>query len=130
MSQEGSMRRVTAIKNGTVIDHVPAGKALSVLKMLGIDAPASGVLGRPLGTRGGPWGLLGPPWGPTGPWALRRCGACAKRILHLSPVLAQHMVQCVALAARAARAASAARAPQWAIVPGYIYFALCANKCK
>ena len=34
MSQEGSMRRVTAIKNGTVIDHVPSGKALSVLKML------------------------------------------------------------------------------------------------
>ena len=36
MSQEANMRRVTAIKNGTVIDHVPAGKALSVLKMLGM----------------------------------------------------------------------------------------------
>ena len=41
MSQEGNMRRVTAIKNGTVIDHVPAGKALSVLKMLGIEGDMS-----------------------------------------------------------------------------------------
>lgn len=41
MSQEGSMRRVTAIKNGTVIDHIPSGKALSVLKMLGIDGDMS-----------------------------------------------------------------------------------------
>ena len=30
-----------AIKNGTVIDHVPAGKALSVLKMLGIEGDMS-----------------------------------------------------------------------------------------
>ena len=41
MSQEANMRRVTAIKNGTVIDHVPAGKALSVLKMLGIEGDMS-----------------------------------------------------------------------------------------
>tara|TARA_B100000989_G_C19532510_1_gene470894 strand:+ start:4081 stop:4557 length:477 start_codon:yes stop_codon:yes gene_type:complete len=41
MSQEGNMRRVTAIKNGTVIDHIPAGKALSVLKMLGIGGDMS-----------------------------------------------------------------------------------------
>lgn len=31
------MRRVTAINNGTVIDHVPAGAALSVLRMLGVS---------------------------------------------------------------------------------------------
>ena len=31
------MRRVTAINNGTVIDHIPAGSALSVLRMLGIS---------------------------------------------------------------------------------------------
>ncbi len=41
MSQESTMRRVTAIKNGTVIDHVPAGKSLSVLKMLGLDQSLS-----------------------------------------------------------------------------------------
>ena len=35
------MRRVTAIKNGTVIDHIPAGKSLSVLKMLGIGGDMS-----------------------------------------------------------------------------------------
>ena len=34
---ETSMRRVTAINNGTVIDHIPAGQALLVLKMLGLD---------------------------------------------------------------------------------------------
>ena len=28
--------RVTPIKNGTVIDHIPAGMALKVLKILGI----------------------------------------------------------------------------------------------
>ena len=39
--QEESMRRVNAIRNGTVIDHVPAGKALSVLKMLGINGQMS-----------------------------------------------------------------------------------------
>lgn len=32
----GEMRRVTAINNGTVIDHVPAGSALAVLRMLSI----------------------------------------------------------------------------------------------
>ena len=41
MSQEANMRRVTAIKNGTVIDHIPAGKSLSVLKMLGIGGDMS-----------------------------------------------------------------------------------------
>src|SRR2546422_9080475 len=29
--------RVTPIKNGTVIDHIPAGMALKILKILGID---------------------------------------------------------------------------------------------
>ena len=33
----GEMRRVTAINNGTVIDHVPAGSALAVIRMLGIS---------------------------------------------------------------------------------------------
>ncbi|GIS41745.1 MAG: hypothetical protein Ct9H90mP14_2010 [Methanobacteriota archaeon] len=28
------MRRVTAICNGTVVDHIPAGKALQVMQML------------------------------------------------------------------------------------------------
>ena len=37
MSQEHNMRRVTAIRNGTVIDHIPAGQAMRVLSMLGID---------------------------------------------------------------------------------------------
>jgi len=41
VSQEANMRRVTAIKNGTVIDHIPAGKALSVLKMLGVGGDMS-----------------------------------------------------------------------------------------
>lgn len=36
--------RVTPIRNGTVIDHIPAGMALKVLKILGIyDAPPSTV---------------------------------------------------------------------------------------
>ena len=30
------MRRVTAIRNGTVIDHIPAGHALQVIQMLHI----------------------------------------------------------------------------------------------
>ena len=34
MSDEHSMRRVTAIRNGTVIDHIPNGQALRVLEML------------------------------------------------------------------------------------------------
>lgn len=33
--------RVTPIKNGTVIDHIPAGKALKVLKVLGIGESVS-----------------------------------------------------------------------------------------
>jgi len=41
MSQEHNMRRVTAIRNGTVIDHVPAGHAMRVLEMLGIDQTSS-----------------------------------------------------------------------------------------
>ena len=31
------MRRVTAIRNGTVVDHIPAGRALQVIQMLRID---------------------------------------------------------------------------------------------
>ena len=57
MSQEANMRRVTAIKNGTVIDHVPAGKALSVLKMRGIGGdmanPVSLVMNVPSKKMGG-----------------------------------------------------------------------------
>jgi len=41
MVDEANMRRVTAIRNGTVIDHVPSGQALTVLKMLGIDGRMS-----------------------------------------------------------------------------------------
>tara|TARA_B100001250_G_scaffold410908_1_gene438328 strand:- start:1665 stop:2141 length:477 start_codon:yes stop_codon:yes gene_type:complete len=41
MSNEHSMRRVTAIRNGTVIDHVPQGQALAVLDMLGIGGATS-----------------------------------------------------------------------------------------
>ena len=37
MMSAGEMRRVTAINNGTVIDHIPAGTALAVLRMLGIS---------------------------------------------------------------------------------------------
>ena len=36
-----AMRRVTAICNGTVIDHIPAGHALQVIKMLRIDTNRS-----------------------------------------------------------------------------------------
>jgi aspartate carbamoyltransferase regulatory subunit len=35
------MRRVTAIRNGTVIDHIPAGHALQVIQMLHIDMTRS-----------------------------------------------------------------------------------------
>ena len=31
------MRRVTAIRNGTVIDHIPTGRAMQVIKILRID---------------------------------------------------------------------------------------------
>ena len=41
MSQEHNMRRVTAIRNGTVIDHIPAGQAMRVLEMLGINKGTS-----------------------------------------------------------------------------------------
>ena len=41
MSDEHSMRRVTAIRNGTVIDHIPNGQALRVLDMLGISGSTS-----------------------------------------------------------------------------------------
>ena len=35
------MRRVTAIKNGTVVDHIPSGNALMVIRMLRIDVSRS-----------------------------------------------------------------------------------------
>ena len=41
MSQEHNMRRVTAIRNGTVIDHIPAGHGMRVLEMLGINKRSS-----------------------------------------------------------------------------------------
>jgi len=53
---ETAMRRVTAINNGTVLDHIPAGKALLVLKMLGLDGkmatPVSLVMNVPSGKMG------------------------------------------------------------------------------
>jgi aspartate carbamoyltransferase regulatory subunit len=41
MSQEHNMRRVTAIRNGTVIDHIPSGQAMRVLEMLNIGKATS-----------------------------------------------------------------------------------------
>jgi aspartate carbamoyltransferase regulatory subunit len=41
MSQEHNMRRVTAIRNGTVIDHIPSGHAMRVLEMLVINRSSS-----------------------------------------------------------------------------------------
>ena len=41
MSNESNMRRVTAIRNGTVIDHIPAGSALRVLELLNIGQGTS-----------------------------------------------------------------------------------------
>ena len=41
MSQEANMRRVTAIKNGTVIDHIPSGQALKVLELLNLSGDTS-----------------------------------------------------------------------------------------
>jgi len=41
MANEHSMRRVTAIRNGTVVDHIPSGQALRVLEMLGISGKSS-----------------------------------------------------------------------------------------
>ena len=42
MAQEHNMRRVTAIRNGTVIDHIPSGHAMRVLEMLAVDKSTSG----------------------------------------------------------------------------------------
>ena len=42
MSQEANMRRVTAIKKGTVIDHVPEGKALSVSLVMNVPSKKMG----------------------------------------------------------------------------------------
>ena len=48
---DAEMRRVTAICNGTVIDHIPGGQALQVLRMLrlesGISNPISLVMNVP-----------------------------------------------------------------------------------
>ena len=41
MAQEHNMRRVTAIRNGTVIDHIPSGHAMRVFEMLAVDKSTS-----------------------------------------------------------------------------------------
>ena len=41
MAEEHNMRRVTAIKNGTVIDHIPSGQALKVLELLNLSGDTS-----------------------------------------------------------------------------------------
>lgn len=41
MSQEHNMRRVTAIRNGTVIDHIPSGQGMKVLEMLGVQSSST-----------------------------------------------------------------------------------------
>ena len=41
MADEHNMRRVTAIKNGTVIDHIPSGQALKVLELLNLSGDTS-----------------------------------------------------------------------------------------
>ena len=41
MAEEPNMRRVTAIKNGTVIDHIPSGQALKVLELLNLSGDTS-----------------------------------------------------------------------------------------
>ena len=55
-SSEQSMRRVTAIRNGTVIDHVPAGQALLALQVFGVHGensnPVSLVMNVPSGKHG------------------------------------------------------------------------------
>jgi len=58
MSQEHNMRRVTAIRNGTVIDHIPSGQGMKVLEMLGVQSsttvPVSmvmNVLSKKMGTK-------------------------------------------------------------------------------
>ena len=35
------MRRVTAIRNGTVVDHIPSGRAMQVIRLLRIDTDRS-----------------------------------------------------------------------------------------
>ena len=56
MSNESNMRRVTAIRNGTVIDHIPAGSALRVLELLnigkGTSVPVSLVMNVPSKKKG------------------------------------------------------------------------------
>ena len=56
MSNESNMRRVTAIRNGTVIDHIPAGSALRVLALLnigqGTSVPVSLVMNVPSKKKG------------------------------------------------------------------------------
>ena len=39
--KDAGMRRVTAICNGTVIDHIPGGQSLQVLRMLKLDSGRS-----------------------------------------------------------------------------------------
>jgi len=39
--KDAEMRRVTAICNGTVIDHIPGGQSLKVLRMLKLDSGRS-----------------------------------------------------------------------------------------
>ena len=50
------MRRVTAICNGTVVDHIPAGKSLRVMQMLRVSVgrsnPISLVMNVPSGKIG------------------------------------------------------------------------------
>ena len=41
MAEEHNMRRVTAIKNGTVIDHIPSGQALKLLEFLNLSTDTS-----------------------------------------------------------------------------------------
>ena len=41
MADEHNMRRVTAIRNGTVIDHIPSGQSLKVLELLNIARDTS-----------------------------------------------------------------------------------------
>jgi aspartate carbamoyltransferase regulatory subunit len=41
MAEEHNMRRVTAIRNGTVIDHIPSGQALKVVELLSLSADTS-----------------------------------------------------------------------------------------
>lgn len=40
-ADEKAMRRVTAIRNGTVIDHITGGRVLQALQVFGIDGSQS-----------------------------------------------------------------------------------------